>query len=388
MSGNALRLAVLVCAGLSLAACNSSKPTVKADINTETKFSSKEYGVKGSPRVTVAKKVPKGGGRYQVGKPYKIKGKWYKPKEDPTYVAKGNASWYGPNFHGRLTANGEVYDQYSLSAAHPTMPLPSYARVTNLNNDHSVIVRVNDRGPFAHNRIIDLSSRAADLLDYKQDGIAKVKVEYVGKARMDGRDGRFLLASYRGPGLFNIAPGATQPGTMIAMAEDTPTQPLVEAIEQELNPSSVLLASNSAIPLPTRSPGLISGGIPMELFGESHIQIASLNTLGFAQDNRINSRVSSAFEQFEARPSKFVPHSNETVHIIAGRFDDERAAKAAYELIASIGIVTKSQRIENGRSLIELSLMVGGDVAAPVLEHIRAKGLPDAQIADTGDLAE
>lgn len=115
-----------------------------------------KYGVAASPRVVSSGPIPKGGGRAMVGKPYKIAGRWYHPKEDPDYVGVGLASWYGDAFHGRKTANGEVYDMNMLSAAHPTMPLPSYARVTNYSNNRSVIVRVNDRGPFAHGREIDL----------------------------------------------------------------------------------------------------------------------------------------------------------------------------------------------------------------------------------------
>ena len=146
------------------------------------------YGVKPSPRVVHGGPVRKGGGRYHVGKPYKIAGKWYHPKEDPDYRAKGKASWYGESFHGRLTANGEVFDMRGLSAAHPTLPLPSYVRVTNRANGHSVVVRVNDRGPFHGKRVIDVSQKAADLLDFRRDGVADVLVEYVGEARMDGED--------------------------------------------------------------------------------------------------------------------------------------------------------------------------------------------------------
>ena len=98
------------------------------------------------------------------------------------------ASWYGAAFHGRRTANGEVYDMASLSAAHPTMPLPSYARVTNLGNGYSVIVRVNDRGPYHAGRVMDVSSRVADVLDMKAMGTARVKVDYVGAAPMEGSD--------------------------------------------------------------------------------------------------------------------------------------------------------------------------------------------------------
>ena len=104
--------------------------------------------------VADGERVPRGGGQYLVGRPYTVAGRRYYPAENPSYTAVGMASWYGAAFHGRRTANGEVYDMASLSAAHPTMPLPSYARVTNLGNGYSVIVRVNDRGPY-HRRAGD-----------------------------------------------------------------------------------------------------------------------------------------------------------------------------------------------------------------------------------------
>jgi len=203
-------LMVVIAAGF-LAACGTTTPVQKA------KFSPQKYGVKGSPKVVAeGKPVPKGGGRYVVGKKYKIAGKWYYPKSDPNYKKVGLASWYGPTFHGRKTANGEIFDRNALTAAHTTMPLPSYAKVTNLSNGRSMIVRVNDRGPFHGNRVIDLSERVATMLDTKSDGVAKVKVEYVGKARMDGHDEAFLMASYSGPGA--VTPGGTVPGTLMAQA--------------------------------------------------------------------------------------------------------------------------------------------------------------------------
>jgi len=183
----------------------SSGGSSKSYINNKTKFSTKAYGVVASPRVTTSRKVRKGGGRRQIGKPYKIKGKWYTPKEEPGYDRKGQASWYGPNFHGRLTANGEVYDQFSLSAAHPTFPLPSYARVTNLANGRSVIVRVNDRGPYHEKRIIDLSAKASEMLDYQHKGIANVRVQYVGQAPLHGLDHKYLSASYSESGSRTVA---------------------------------------------------------------------------------------------------------------------------------------------------------------------------------------
>ncbi|WP_039758671.1 septal ring lytic transglycosylase RlpA family protein [Bartonella queenslandensis] len=135
-------------------------------------------------------------GRAVVGKPYQIKGKWYYPENNPTYKRVGEASWYGSDFHGRLTANGEIYDMNLLTAAHPTMPLPSYARVTNLKNGSSLIVRVNDRGPFMKDRIIDLSKKAATILGYVDKGVTDVKVEYIAEAPIGYYDDAYLMASY------------------------------------------------------------------------------------------------------------------------------------------------------------------------------------------------
>jgi rare lipoprotein A len=136
-------------------------------------------------------------GRYTVGKPYTVRGRTYVPAEDTSYRAEGIASWYGPDFHGGLTANGERYNMNGISAAHPTMPLPSYARVTNLDNGRSIIVRVNNRGPFVRNRLVDLSVGAARALDFYRHGTARVRVEFVGRAPRDGGDDQMLLATLR-----------------------------------------------------------------------------------------------------------------------------------------------------------------------------------------------
>jgi rare lipoprotein A len=132
--------------------------------------------------------VPKGGGRYKVGLPYTIKGKTYTPKEVSHYDQVGVASWYGKDFHGRYTANREIYDMEALTAAHTTLPLPSYVRVTNLGNGRSLVLRVNDRGPYAHNRLIDLSWAAASLLQIERAGTGRVRVQYLGPAPLDGND--------------------------------------------------------------------------------------------------------------------------------------------------------------------------------------------------------
>ena len=187
-----------------------------------------KYGVTASPRVVAdGAAVPHGGGNYMVGKPYTIAGKTYYPSER-AFSAIGTASWYGADFHGRKTANGEVFDKASISAAHPTMPLPSYARVTNLRNNSSIVVRVNDRGPFHGGRVMDVSQRVAEALDFKQNGTAKVKVEYLSKAALGGSDDRKLLATLRQDGApAQLDSGAFAPPTLVASAPPPRAEPVV-----------------------------------------------------------------------------------------------------------------------------------------------------------------
>jgi rare lipoprotein A len=169
-------LAVCLAALTALAGC-SSGGTFDSDL-----------GVSSSPRVAGSGDIRKGGGVYKVGRPYRVGGRWYHPHEDPSYDRVGTASWYGTAFHGRRTANGEVYDMYALTAGHPTLPLPSYAYVTNLQNNRTVLVRINDRGPYAKDRLIDLSYQTARTLGFHNHGLARVRVRYAGRAPLNGDD--------------------------------------------------------------------------------------------------------------------------------------------------------------------------------------------------------
>lgn len=222
------------------------------------------YGVAPSPRVVgMGEPVPKGGGRSMVGKPYQIAGKTYVPKIDPDYKVVGLASWYGTDFHGRRTANGEVFDSASISAAHPTMPLPSYARLTSLATGRSVIVRVNDRGPFHSNRVLDMSQRAADMLGVKTAGVAKIRVEYVGPAATDGDDTAFLLASYRGPSLQQ--PQADRPNVMLAAVESLPGVKTVMNVfggSDTPKPTPALVAPRAPAVVAAAAPAADMGGLP------------------------------------------------------------------------------------------------------------------------------
>jgi rare lipoprotein A len=289
-----------------LAACSSSgSNSMKRPTNKRSKeyFSEAAYGVKASPRVTNKRsRLPRGGGRDQLGRPYKVAGKWYYPKEDKNYRKSGAASWYGDAFHGRLTANGEIYDMTHLTAAHPTMPLPSYARVTNLKNGSSIIVRVNDRGPYARGRIIDLSKRAAEMLDYTHSGVAKVKVEYVGRAPLDGRDDSYLVASYR-PG--RGVDGDTLPGNdglasgvMVAMNGPSPSRSATDAVadifsSDEAANASAVAYSTGPVDLPAFGP--IFPDRPVNDIWPAGNQQVALNVMSYA-----DSRVKQAATPFDA----------------------------------------------------------------------------------------
>ena len=220
----AARRGSLGAAGVSLvlALSGCAHQTVQHYAHGHEYFSEKKYG-HASPKVVAdGQPVPKGGGQYLVGHAYHVAGHTYVPEEMTSYTAVGLASWYGAAFHGRRTANGEVYDMGSITAAHPTMPLPSYARVTNTANGYSVIVRVNDRGPYHGGRVMDVSSRAADVLGFKGEGTARIKVEYVCRAPLEGSDDNTLLASLRTDGSPAHIDGLAE-ATMVAGGQPAPS---------------------------------------------------------------------------------------------------------------------------------------------------------------------
>jgi len=172
-----------------------------------------------------------GDGRYKVGSPYQIKGVWYYPAEDFEYSETGIASWYGPGFHGKDTANGETYDQNDLTAAHRTLPMPSAVRVTNLENGRSIVLRINDRGPFARGRIIDVSRRGAQLLGFEKNGVAKVRVDILPDesrqlktAAINGSSRQIQVAASPREAVASAPlPAPTQPGVHETRPAATPT---------------------------------------------------------------------------------------------------------------------------------------------------------------------
>lgn len=192
---NAIALVGLVAGCSRSTAERPSAPLSRASTSGST---DPRTGTSASPRVYAeGQPIPKGGGVYKIGSPYKIAGRWYFPAEDPGYDRSGIASWYGADFHGRKTANGETYDMNALSAAHPTLPIPSYAYVTSIKTGRTVLVRINDRGPYAADRILDMSRRSAESLGLTTAGISEVRVKYAGRAPLSGDDSyeRRFLAS-------------------------------------------------------------------------------------------------------------------------------------------------------------------------------------------------
>jgi rare lipoprotein A len=187
--------------------------------------------------------VPPNAGIYKIGQPYQVDNVWYYPREQPDYDETGIASWYGPTFYGHRTANGELYDGNALTAAHKTLPMPVNVRVTNLENGKSLIVRVNDRGPYARGRIIDLSKRAAELLDVVQTGTARVRVTYLSRADING---------------------APPPETPPAIANALPAEPA-----GKVDSAALGIVPGAAVAAPGRKEQMPTAPIPAQMFAES-----------------------------------------------------------------------------------------------------------------------
>jgi len=278
-------------AGLSLTARVGAIAGCCLALTNCGQFSSKldpRYGVSASPRVVrLGEPVPKGGGVYRVGKPYKIAGRTYAPEQNVNYSAEGIASWYGEDFHGRLTANGEVYDMDAISAAHPTLPIPSYARVTNLANKRSIIVRVNDRGPYHQDRLIDVSVHTAKLLGFYGKGTAHVRVDYVGPASLAGSDDSRLEATLRrgtpapGPAEVRVAssspflPRSSRPTSAVHGAVPTPSDRPFELGNERTAAQSAKRAPSVEVAAVSRQPPGFQGGKTRNVASPAPRQVAS-----------------------------------------------------------------------------------------------------------------
>lgn len=371
-----------------LASCTTPQPKSMVQpkkARSSEYFAESAYGVKASPRVTNQRtRLPRGGGRDQTGRPYKVAGKWYYPKEDKNYRKVGAASWYGEAFHGRLTANGEIYDMTHLTAAHPTMPLPSYARVTNTSNGSSVIVRVNDRGAYAQGRVIDLSKRAAELLGYTQDGTATVEVAYIGRAPLDGNDEQFLLASYRPGGRAPDPSDGLPSGVMIAMNGSTPNPApdgtrafpgvLVDAPAASV-PQAVGASGDLDLPID----GPIAPERPVETV--RFLQPQTVATMSYAPE-----RIPTAARAFSALGAsrsdggwKSGSATGANAYVVAGTYSSAVDAKAVQLSLAGRARVSVEKTSEQGADWYTVNIHPDGHADIDgLLEFAWAHGAPDA----------
>lgn len=242
------------------------------------------------------------GGVYKIGKPYQVAGVWYYPREDFDYDETGIASWYGPDFHGKLTADGETFDQNTVTAAHKTLPLPSIVRVTNMENGRSLIVRVNDRGPFVNGRIIDLSRRSAQLLGMENKGTARVRVQVMAeesralasrlKNDSPGSEPAITAAPRESVATESLAP---PPGTKAAPPPKTvhpaAQRPSAPTLDQRMDAAAA--AAESKIGQVSESPVVKATGIYVQAgtFAryDNAIRLkATLSPLGQAQIQQVN----------------------------------------------------------------------------------------------------
>lgn len=284
------------------------------------------------------------GDHYKVGKPYRINGNWYYPHVDYKYVEEGIASWYGPNFHGKTTANGAIFDMNKVSAAHRTLPLPSIVRVTNLENGRSLKVKVNDRGPYAKDRIIDVSRRTAQLLGFETKGTALVRVEIVEEESRQ-------LAAYMQGGQ-EVADAGDNAGPAPAPPSAAPT----------------VSVSGSELPPP---PGSAVAPPPSDSFKVTPV---SAESVAATRPNVLPDSDTGITRQ--------VPMVSPTVFVQAGAFSQFINAQRAQLLLSDVGDVHVEQVLTSTVPLFRIRVGPAKSVEAAdsLLKRVIAAGYPDAKI--------
>jgi len=297
---NRAALAAVLASGLGLTACASGGPTSLTDPRYPVRTA--QSAPTRQPQVGRPASTPGSGQTARRGgtwKPYQVKGQWYYPAEQPDYDETGIASWYGPSFDGKATANGEAFNMNSLSAAHKTLPLPSIVEVRNLDNGRSLTLRVNDRGPFVDGRIIDLSRGAAEQLGVLRSGVANVRVRYVGPGNLPSGDLQYAQA-----------PPPRRPGPL------TP-DPAPEPV----------LAQTEAAPEPVAAPDP-----PTPIFARYEIQAGAFSTRSNAE------RAARDLAQAGETEIRETDRNGHTVYrVFVARLADKTAAEDALGKIAASG---------------------------------------------------
>jgi rare lipoprotein A len=276
------------------------------------------------PRQTYPVSIPPNAGIYKIGNPYQIGDTWYYPREQPNYDETGIASWYGPTFYGHRTANGEIYNAGDLTAAHRTLPLPVNVRVTNLDNGKSLVVRVNDRGPYAKGRIIDVSEAAAKLLGFYGVGTARVRVTYLARADTNGE-----VASDTPPEIANAVPPAPTGKVDTAALNIIPGAAVAPPVETVPLPA----------PLPTPPPPVADTQptgevtkVPVPASTHLYVQAGAFTT--YANADRLKTRLASAGDLFISPIDR---GGQRLYRVRSGPYDDVESADAALARLSGLG---------------------------------------------------
>lgn len=315
-------------------------------------------------------------GTYKIGKPYQIDGAWYYPAEDYSYAETGIASWYGSDFHGKYTANGELYDMNDLTAAHRTLPMPSLVRVTNLDNGRSIVIRVNDRGPFARGRIIDVSRRSAQLLGFEKIGTAKVRVEIMADEsrqlaalarRTPGPDDEKVAAVPAGQ--VSVQALAPPPGTTAA---PPPAQP--QARPTYATPSQTASsAARSGRPTANPPPPSVAAQDPARPTAQQ-AQIAAAQTAPTTADGTTVPAPNGQVVVVPVQPT--------AIYVQAGAFANVQNAQRLSNTLSSIA-PTQLSYIQVGTQpmyRVRLGPVASVADADKMLERVVAAGYPEARI--------
>ena len=265
--------------------------------------------------------LPPNAGVYKIGNPYQIGDTWYYPREQPDYDETGIASWYGPTFYGHHTANGEMYDGTQMTAAHRTLPMPVNVRVTNLGNGRSVVVRVNDRGPYAKGRIIDLSEAAARALDVIRTGTARVRVTYLGRADSS--------APETPPEIVAAVPAVPTTKVNTAALNVVPGATVAPPVQVADLPAAASLPQPAA-PVNTQPTGQVTK-VPVPGATHLYVQMGAFSTS--ANADRLKNRLgdNSVFVSEIAR------NGQKLYRVRSGPYDDVASADAALAKITALG---------------------------------------------------
>lgn len=314
---------VMLCSPLALAACagGRSAPPVTA-----------------TPIVSAG---PESGGLYKVGKPYQIEGVWYYPAEDYSYAQEGIASWYGTDFHGKRTANGDKYDMNEVTAAHPTLPMPSVVKVTNLDNGRVLKVTVNDRGPFHSSRIIDLSRRAAQLLGFYEAGTARVRVEIDAQESINLKN--------------------------LALKKNPPEMPQIAA-----SPRGSVSATSLA--------PVVAG--PIDSYGTAPTPAATAAATPVAPPKAAPSKaIEKAPAKAPAKPATTVAAAT-GIFVQAGAFSEAANAHKLEQQLGELGKVHIVPTTVNNKKLFRVRLgpVADADAAAALVAKIKSYGYNDAKV--------